>query len=126
MARQCSAITAGGSRCRRLAADGNEYCSAHDPAKAEVRRRAASKGGRARSGTSEIRQLKDEIRETLERIATGELERGVGAVVLQGYNTLARYLELERKVREVEELEERLETLEALQDNGLELHRWER
>jgi len=33
-------------------------------------------------------------------------------VALQGYNTLLRAIELERKIRETEELEERLAALE--------------
>jgi len=49
----------------------------------------------------------------LESVRTGAIERGVGAVLFQGYNVLLKAVETERKAREQEELVERLEELEA-------------
>jgi hypothetical protein len=49
------------------------------------------------------------------------LDRGVGAVVFQGYNTLLRAVEAARRVREQEEVEARLRVLEqTLQSTGSE------
>jgi hypothetical protein len=45
-------------------------------------------------------------------VKTGELDRGAGAVVFQGYNTLLRGVEIGRRVRDQEELEARLQILE--------------
>ncbi len=50
----------------------------------------------------------------IEAVRTGELDKGVGAVVFQGFNTLLKAIEVERKIREQEELEERLEALEGV------------
>jgi len=110
---RCSAIKPNGERCKRLVADGSDVCSAHDPGRAAARQRAAAKGGRSRGAAGELRELKEEVRDVIARLDAGGLERGVGAVVLQGFNTLARYVELERKIVEQEEILERLERLEA-------------
>jgi uncharacterized protein YwlG (UPF0340 family) len=60
-----------------------------------------------------MHEIKSEIKAVIEAVQTGQLNRGVGAVVFQGYNTLLRAVEMERKVRELDELEERLEILES-------------
>lgn len=63
-----------------------------------------------------MHRIKSEIEAAIEAVQTGELDRGVGAVVFQGYNILMRAVEIERKVCETDELEERLLGLErALQ-----------
>jgi len=46
-------------------------------------------------------------------VQRGKLDRGVGAVVFQGYNTLLRAVEVERKVREVDEIDERIAAMES-------------
>jgi hypothetical protein len=66
---------------------------------------------RRAAGGSELGQLKRQIRDLIAEIRAGELERGPAAVMLQAYNVLARYLELERR-RDEDALEERLEALE--------------
>jgi hypothetical protein len=48
----------------------------------------------------------------IDGVLRGDLERGVGAVLFQGFNTLLKAVETERKVRETDELIERLEALE--------------
>ena len=47
MARQCEFIKPNGDKCRAFALTGVAYCWAHDPDKAESRRIASAKGGRA-------------------------------------------------------------------------------
>jgi hypothetical protein len=55
----------------------------------------------------------------------GRVERGVGAVVFQGYNALLKVVETERRVRETDEMEARLEELErAAQDQRQGGQRW--
>lgn len=46
---QCEATTTSGTRCRAQALAGRSCCFAHDPDRAEERRRERSAGGRARS-----------------------------------------------------------------------------
>ena len=49
-------------------------------------------------------------------VLEGRVERGIGAVVFQGYNTLLKAVEVERKVKETEEIEARLEALKQVQE----------
>lgn len=104
---RCSAITKGGERCRLDATNGS-FCWFHDPENAEERKRRGRRGGKAR-GASELSEVKREIRTVVADVLGGRVERGVGAVVFQGYNTLLKAVEVERKVKETEELEERIE-----------------
>jgi hypothetical protein len=55
--------------------------------------------------------------------------RDVATAAFMGLNTLGRFIELERKIREQEEIIERIELLEAAQDSvssreGGEPRRW--
>jgi hypothetical protein len=58
-------------------------------------------------------EIKHRIRDVIDDVRTGELDRGIGAVVFQGYNTLLRAVEVERKIKETQEFDERLEALET-------------
>lgn len=101
---KCTAITRGGSRCKGIAVDSSGYCHAHHPDRAEQRKRAASRGGR-RGGRgrpqSELALLKSEVREVVEAVRSGELDKGVGAVVFQGYGVLLRAAEVELRRSEI-------------------------
>jgi hypothetical protein len=57
-------------------------------------------------------EVKREIRRVIEAVDSGATERGVGAVLFQGFNTLLKAIEIERRIREAEEFEERLRRLE--------------
>jgi hypothetical protein len=99
---------------------GNEYCPAHDPARQEARRRAASKAGKSKPGR-ELTDAKRDILDVIKGVREESIERPVGAVVFQGYNTLLKALDVERRWRETDELEARLEEMEvALARNGRE------
>ncbi|CAA9444657.1 MAG: hypothetical protein AVDCRST_MAG28-577 [uncultured Rubrobacteraceae bacterium] len=111
MATKCAAITLGGSPCKGLVRPGNEYCPAHDPARQEARRRAASKAGKSKPGR-ELTEAKRDILEVIKGVREETIDRPVGAVVFQGYNTLLKALDVERRWRETYELEARLEELE--------------
>jgi len=54
----------------------------------------------------------------IEDVRTGALDKGVGAVMFQGYGTLIRAIEQERKAKETDELEARIEALERSQEKG--------
>ena len=120
MAARCAAITLGGEPCKGLVRPGNEYCPAHDPARQEARRRAASKAGKSKPGR-ELTDAKRDILDVIKGVREESIERPVGAVVFQGYNTLLKALDVERRWRETDELEARLEEMEvALARNGRE------
>ena len=112
MTGRCLAITQEGQPCRGLVRVGNDYCPAHDPTRQEARRRAASKAGRSRPGR-ELAEVKRDIRNVVDAVRDGSIESRVGAVVFQGYNTLLKTLDVERRWYETDQLEERLEELEA-------------
>jgi hypothetical protein len=110
----CSGIKRDGSRCTATVEPPQEYCWWHDPANADKRRRAASKGGKG-GGSREIRDLKRRISDVVDAVLEGSQDRGRAAVTIQGFNALRGVLELERKVRELDELEARIEALEHKQ-----------
>ncbi len=112
MAAKCSAITLGGAPCKGLVQPGNDYCPAHDPARQEARRRAASRAGKSKPGR-ELTEAKRDILDVIKGVREESIDRPVGAVVFQGYNTLLKVLDVERRWRETDELEARLEELEA-------------
>jgi hypothetical protein len=109
---KCPAITRGGEPCRGLVRPGNDYCPAHDPARSEDRRRAASKAGRAKP-TKELASIKGRLSSLADDVLEGKVERGDGAVVSQILNVYLRAVAVEMKVKEQQELEERLEQLES-------------
>ena len=103
------------------------YCWWHDPANAEQRKQAASKGGK-RGGRgrpqAELAAIKGELREVIEAVRTGALDKGIGAVVFQGYTVLLRAHTVGLDVEERLELIERLETLEAALRSKEDSSRW--
>ena len=114
----CLATKRNGEPCTLSATDANGYCWAHSPANAARRKQIAAKGGRSRVG-GELVAVKGEIREVIEAVRTEALERATGAVVFQGYNTLLKALDSERRIRETEELaREVAELREVLEGRG--------
>lgn len=111
---RCAAITRAGARCQLEATNGS-YCWNHAPENAEARKQRGRRGGKAR-GASELSAVKREIRSVVSDVLEGRVERGIGAVVFQGYNTLLKAVEVERKVKETEEIEARLEALKQVQE----------
>jgi hypothetical protein len=122
--RICAGITRSGSRCTVSVTGAREFCHLHDPARADERRRAASKAARSRP-SRELASLKAELRAVIDGVLDGRVERGLGSCAAQLYNVLLRAVEVERKVRESDELQSRLEVLEdALRSTGGGEARW--
>ncbi len=115
---RCAAITSAGERCKLEATSGS-YCWSHAPENAQARKVRARRGGKAR-GAGEMAEVKREIRRVIDEVDSGRTERGVGAVIFQGFNTLLKAIEAERRIRETEELEERIAALET----GTKGERW--
>lgn len=117
MDRQCSGVTRSGERCRRSADGPHGFCYGHAPENAEQRRRAASRGGRAKPN-KELAELKREVQAVIDGVLSGRIERGSASVALQGYNTLIRASEQERRLLETQEIQRRLEEIEdAIEQN---------
>jgi len=91
------------------------WCIGHDPDQAEARRRRASKGGK-RGGrgrpSAELARLQARFEELAEKVLSGDVERGVGAVAGQLLNGARACVRDTLAAREQEELVGRLETLE--------------
>jgi len=111
----CTGITRDGERCRGIAIDGSDYCYAHDPDRAEDRRRNAHKGGK-RGGRGrpsvELVRLQARFEGLAEKVLSGEVERGVGAVAGQLLNGARACVRDTLAAREQEDLVARLEELE--------------
>ncbi len=107
---KCSAIKPNGERCRGIAATGSEWCPAHDPARAEARRRSARKAARSKGTGGELDKIKGGVRTVIAAVIQGRLDRGRGAVALQGYNTLLRAAEIGQRA-DLEELSREVEKL---------------
>jgi hypothetical protein len=113
---QCAGIKRDGGRCAVVVGPGESHCYAHDPTRAEERKRNASRGGRSkgRRGVGEISDLKSQLEDLAADVLDGKVPTGVGAVVNQILNTRLRAIEQERKIKETEELEARISALEDL------------
>ncbi len=119
---KCSATTRAGEPCKAVAIRSSEWCPAHHPEYADARRRRASKGGK-RGGRgrppSELARLASRFEELADKVLSGEVERGDGAVVAQLLNGARACVRDGLATREQEELAARLEALEkALEQKG--------
>ena len=117
---RCAAITQAGGRCKAVATEGS-YCWNHAPETVEARKQRASRGGRAggngrTSGLSETAEAKRYIRGLVSKLLKGEVGRDTATASFMGLNVLARFLELERRIREQDEVLERIEALEDLEE----------
>jgi hypothetical protein len=95
--------------------DGSSYCYVHHPDHSEERQRHGSKGGK-RGGrgrpTSELARLASRFEELADKVLSGEVERGVGAVAGQLLNGARACVRDGLTAREQEELIARIEALE--------------
>jgi len=119
---KCSGITQAGTACKGIPIEGSQWCYAHHPDRRDERRthgaRGGKRGGRGRPQT-ELADLKAEVRDVIEAVRSGELDKGVGAVLGQLYNTLLKAMSVGLDVEERQELVVRMEALEeALQNRS--------
>jgi hypothetical protein len=112
---KCSGITQAGTACKGTPIDGSQWCYVHHPDHAEERRRHSSKGGK-RGGRGrpsvELARLQARFEELAEKVLSGEVERGVGAVAGQLLNGARACVRDGLAAREQEELIGRMEQLE--------------
>src|SRR5215216_4653463 len=111
----CSGIRADGGRCKAQAIRNSQWCINHHPDYEQARQRRASKGGK-RGGRGrpsvELARLQGCFEELADKVLSGEVERGVGAVVGQLLNGARACVRDGLAAREQEELVARLEALE--------------
>ena len=123
----CSGIRVDGSRCKAQAMRNSAFCIGHDPDQAEARRRRASKGGK-RGGRGrpsvELARLQARFEDLVEKVLSGEIERGVGAVAGQLLNGARACVRDALAAREQEELVARLEGLEEALERRKEERRY--
>ncbi len=115
---RCPGTKRDGSRCTVTVELPQTYCWWHDPANAQARKRAASKGGkrggRGRAQT-ELAEVKNILRGLAAGVLKGTTDRQDAAVVGQLLNTVIRAVSVEMKAREQDDILERLEALERKQ-----------
>jgi hypothetical protein len=111
--RRCPAINKRGEKCKRYAAKGDDFCSAHDPRRVEIRKIAASKAGRAFHPARESAQIRRRILAMVEEVKRGDIEPQVAYAVSSLCNVAINTLRVDLKVRELEEVEKRLDALEG-------------
>ena len=109
---QCAGIKRDGGRCTVIVQGSSEYCYQHDPARAEDRRRAASKAGKSKP-SRELVDIKQRLSSLAHDVLEGNVEKSTGAVVSQILNVYIRAIDVELKAVEQLQLIERLEALEA-------------
>lgn len=110
MTARCTGIKRNGERCTATVEPPQRHCWWHDPANADKRRRAASRGGRAKAGQG-VRDIKAEIRQLIADVKAGVLDRNDASVMVQAYRALKDYIELERRMKETDELAQRVDEL---------------
>jgi LPS O-antigen subunit length determinant protein (WzzB/FepE family) len=119
----CAGIKRDGARCTVVVSGPQDYCYQHDPARAEERRRAASRAGRSKP-SRELVSIKRQLQGLADNVLDGSVDRSDASVAGQLLNILLRAVEVERKAKETDELEERLEALERAQQEGGRSKRW--
>ena len=110
-----------GSRCTVIVEPPQTHCWWHDPANADERKRAASKGGK-RGGrgrpSAELATLKERLSTLADDVLEGSVDRGAAAVAGQLLNTVIRAIGMEMRVREVEDLGRQAEELREMVEAG--------
>jgi hypothetical protein len=101
--RQCRGTKRDGSQCTATVNPPQTYCWWHDPANKAQRAEAASKGGKGKA-SKEIRALKQEVKDLIQSVRDGTVERADATALAQLYRVLQGFIELERKQQEVDEL----------------------
>jgi len=119
---RCAGIKRDGGRCAAIV-DGS-YCYQHDPARAQERKRNASKAARSKP-SRELAGIKTRLSDLADDVLEGRQDKGVAAVASQVLNVYLRAVSVELKAKEQLELIERLEALEeALQSQNRGGRRW--
>jgi hypothetical protein len=123
LAVRCAGTKRDSSPCTATVEPPHRFCSWHDPANADKRRRAASKAGKSKP-SRELAGIKQPLSDLADDVLEGRQERAVAAVASQVLNVFLRAVSVELKVREQQEITERLEELETLLEQRREERRY--
>jgi hypothetical protein len=107
----CPGVTRAGTLCGRPVAEGADFCHYHDPARAEQRRRIASKAGKSKP-LSESARLRRGLFALIEEVKSAEVDPKVANTIAVLANSIIGTLRLDSKLRELEDIEIRLKDLE--------------
>src|SRR4051794_34047879 len=107
---RCTAITASGTRCQKLAEGSQALCWTHDPKNASTRSRSASRAARAKP-SKEVAVLKEELKALKDDVLSGSVDRNDAAVAIQAYRAVLSFLEHERRVKETDDLAQEIAEL---------------
>ena len=110
---RCAATKGDGTPCQAIVRESQQLCHAHDPARADQRRRAASKAGKSRTG-GEISAIKARLRELAEDVVADKITTAKGSVAAQILGVYLRAVEQERKQREYDEIRGEMAELRQL------------
>ena|SRR5919202_4880553 len=114
---KCAAVKRDGTPCTLPARPPSGFCWAHDPEHAERRKELAAKAGKSKKDPA-ITELNQRIREVLDNVLLGEVDRADASVFFQGAGVLIRGLEQARRNRETDELAREIaEIREQLDDH---------
>jgi hypothetical protein len=111
---RCAGNKADNTPCERIVSASQTYCFAHDPAKADARKRNASKAARSKP-SRELAAVKDRLRTLADEVLEGEVDQEAAAVASRILGVYLRAVEQERKIREQDEILVRIEALEERQ-----------
>ena len=114
---RCAGIKRDGGQCMAIVNGSQTYCYQHDPARAQERRRNASKAAKSKP-SRELATIRQRLLGLADDVLEGRTDKGVAAVASQVLNVYLRAVSVELKVKEVTELEERLEELERTLETG--------
>jgi hypothetical protein len=114
---KCGGFKRTGEPCTVTVEPPQLYCWWHDPSYSEERKRAASKGGKAKASPL-TRELHRQLETLAEDVANGDLAPYRAAVIVQALNARIRLLETERRIAEQEDLLARLEELERIRSGS--------
>jgi hypothetical protein len=109
----CAGKKADGSSCERVIGSSSTYCYAHDPSRSSERTSNASRAAKSKL-SSEIIAIRAEIREIMEAVKEGDMERGDAAVLLQGAGYLLKTVSEARKQSEYDEIRGEMAELRQL------------
>ena len=99
----CGKKKVDGTPCERIVGAPGQPCYAHDPSRKADRRRSASTAAKSKL-SAEIVAIRGEIRRIMEDIRDEEIDRGDGAVLLQGCGLLLKAVAEGRKQSEYDEI----------------------
>jgi hypothetical protein len=112
VASRCIGYKRNGEPCSLSAQGGADWCWAHNPQHAQERTKLASKAAKSKGPAAELVELRGRIRNYMDAVEKGTLEKGKASVLAQLAGVAGRLYEAERRILETQELAGRLEELE--------------